>query len=59
MNTNRPTEIYFQTTKKGQPRAYRVSRMQMRSFPMGYEEAKIMVATGQAIDIGLPFWKMA
>ncbi len=57
-NNRRPTEIYFTTTKSGQPRAYRVSRMQFRSFPMSYDEAKILVATEQAIDVGAPVWKM-
>lgn len=49
-------EIYFRTMKNGKQRAYRVSRMQMRSFPMGLEEAKMLVATEQAVDIGRPFW---
>ncbi len=57
-NNSRPTEIYFTTTKSGQPRAYRVSRMQFRSFPMSYDEAKLLVATEQAIDVGAPVWKM-
>lgn len=57
--TTRPTEIYFTTTKTGKARAYRVSRMQFRSFPMSYDEAKLLVATGQGIDIGQPFWKVA
>ncbi len=57
-NNRRPTEIYFTTTKSGQPRAYRVSRMQFRSFPMSYDVAKLLVATEQAIDVGSPVWKM-
>ncbi len=60
MNTTAAaTEVYFTTTKSGQPRAYRVSRTQFRSFPMSYHEAMALVATEQAIDIGTPFWKMA
>jgi hypothetical protein len=44
-------EIYFKTDKNGKVRAYRVSRMQFRSFPIGYEKARMLIETGQAVNI--------
>lgn len=44
-------EIYFRTDRNGKTRAYRVSRMQLRSFPIGYEKARLMIETGQAVNI--------
>ena len=56
MNTKTAIEIYTNVDKNGKPRAYRVNRMQFRSFPIGYEKAMQMVATGEAIRITRPFW---
>ena len=44
-------EIWFTTTRKGQRRAYYLSRMQFRAFPMPLAEAELLIATGAAVEI--------
>lgn len=47
-NPKQIAQIAFTVDKNGKPRAYRVSLRQMRYFPIGYDEAELMVSTGQA-----------
>jgi len=54
--TETQSEIWFQVDRNGKPRAYTFSRRQFRSFPMGMDEAKLLIATGQAVQTsGHPF----
>lgn len=54
----RQTQVSFTVDKNGKPRAYRVSMSQMRHFPIGYDEAKLLVSTGQAKQVPYrPFGK--
>lgn len=49
-------QIWFQTTKTGKQTAYYFHREGMRSFRIGLDEAKLLIATGQADQIdGHPF----
>jgi len=58
--TARKVEVWFTTDKHGRPVAYRWSRMQFRSFRIGLDEARNLVATEQAIVLpGHPFPKAA
>jgi hypothetical protein len=49
-------EVWFQTDKNGRVAAYEFSRFQFRSFRIGLDEAKLLIATEQAIQTdGHPF----
>lgn len=49
-------EVWFQTDKNGRVAAYEFSRRQFRSFRIGLDEAKLLIATEQAIQTnGHPF----
>lgn len=43
-------EVRFAVDKRGRPVAFRYCRSGMRWFRCGYDEAKLLVATGQAHD---------
>jgi hypothetical protein len=43
--------IWFTTTKTGTRRAYYYCTFMMRSLPLGAEEAELLIATGQAVEI--------
>lgn len=49
-------QIAFTTDKNGKPIAYRNSPIQMRWFRIGYEEAKLLIATGQAEQVKFIKW---
>ena len=49
-------QIAFTTDKNGKPIAYRNSPVQMRWFRIGYEEAKLLIATGQAEQVEFIKW---
>lgn len=44
------TEISFTVDKHGNALAYRYSRAQMRNFRIAYDDAKLRIATGDAIE---------
>ena len=44
-------EIAFKLNKKGQRLAYEYSRVQMRWFRVGIEEANLLIATERAIKV--------
>jgi len=46
--------IWFTTDRNAKPVAYRVSYKQMRCFRIGLDEAKLMVATGKAVEMTAP-----
>jgi hypothetical protein len=49
-------EVWFQTDKNGRVAAYEFSRRQFRSFRNGLDEAKLLIATEQAVQTdGHPF----
>jgi hypothetical protein len=51
-------QIAFTTNMRGTPLAYRVSMQQMRHFPIGVEEAKLMISLGRAVEVKFrPFGK--
>ncbi len=50
MNTTK--QVWFQTTKTGKRQAFFWQHLSMRSIRMGLADAELMVATGQAVDIG-------
>jgi hypothetical protein len=45
------SEVRFAVDKRGRTRAYYYSRQCMRWFPIGFEEAKVLVATEQVNDV--------
>lgn len=49
--TTKTTLIAFTTDKNNNPLAYRDSRTAMRWIKISYNEAKMMVATGQATEV--------
>lgn len=48
MNT---TQVAFGVDKNSKPLAYRWSFLAMRWFKVGYEAAKLMVSTGDAVVV--------
>jgi hypothetical protein len=46
---NSPVSIRFSVDKNGQPRAWRSHPGQMREFPIGYDRAKLLVASGDGV----------
>jgi hypothetical protein len=49
--TKRTRQIAFTANRKGQAIAYRWCTSCIRWFRIGYEEAKLAVATGEAIEV--------
>lgn len=52
MDMTNTQSIFFQNDKNGRKVAYRFSGRQVRSFRIGLAEAELLIATGQAVDIG-------
>lgn len=55
MTRKTQTHITFTADKNGKPIAYREG-YNLRYFRIGYDEAKLMIATGQAIEIPFVNW---
>lgn len=45
------TQIAFTTDRHGRPLAYRDSRLAMRYFRVSVDEADLLIATGQAVEV--------
>lgn len=49
-------QVWFQVDKHGKRRAYTWSHRQLRSFPLGVDEAEMLIATEQAVRIAGHPW---